>query len=85
MASSVSYAIQETWRDRRGKKHYGPFHEGSRRIAQINKDALFATIAEAREDIEGLSEYGEVDNEIELEIVNVITRMRYPGSRKGGK
>lgn len=81
----MSYAVQETWRDRRGKKHYGSFHDGSQRIADIDENALFTTVAEAREFLEGLSQDGEVDEEIESEVVNVNTRMRYGASRKDGK
>ena len=81
----MSYAIQETWRDRRGKKIYGSFHDGSRRIGDIDGEALYDTIEEAREYLENLSQELEVDSEIESEIVNVNTRTRYSANRKGDK
>ena len=81
----MSYAIQETWRDDQGKKIYGSFHDGSRRIGDIDRDALYNTIEEAREFLEDLSQEFEVYSEIESEIVNVNTRTRYSANRKGGK
>src|SRR5271167_1015731 len=68
------FVVQETWQDPSGKKHYGSFHDGSRRITDIDKEALFSSLEEAKQFLESLSgELGEMMDS--PEIVNVTTRI----------
>ena len=63
----MSYVLQETWKVR-GKRIYGVFHDGSRRMRCIDKDALYATFKEAREALETIEDDGDVDESIEADM-----------------